>query len=201
MRNKEENIKLVESILFLKGEDGITLRELSKTIGLKPTEAKEIVNHVETKLIYERGTVYTVENIDELYKLTLKKENFKIVRDALAETNEEKLSKSVIEALTVIAYNQPVVKSDIENIKGSSADYAVSILKNLELIVSTGKDKTRKGHPSIYVTTSRFLELFGLETLGDLPSKEEADLDEKTREIKNLFELEMTKEFESFDLD
>lgn len=201
MRTKEQQLALAESILFLKGEDGIAVSELSETLELSSKETKSVLDNLETKLTYDTNAVYSLVKEGDFYKLILKKDNLNLVRDALAATNEEKLSKSVIETLTIIAYNQPIVKADVESVRGSSADYAIGVLKNLELIEKIGEDKTRKGHPSIYQTSPKFLEMFGLNSLEDLPEHEEGEIEEATKEMRNLFELEMTKEFEAFDLD
>lgn len=201
MKTREELITLAESALFLRGETGMPVSEIASLLEIKREEVKVLMAHVESKLIYNTPSVYELITDGEIYKLGLKKANLSMVRDALAKTNEEQLSKSVIETLTIVAYNQPLVRSKIESIRGSAADYALRILRDLELIEVIGKDKTLKGHPSIYQTTPKFLEMFNLNSLKDLPEQQEVNIDEATREMKKLFEFEMTKEFEAFDLD
>ena len=91
------------------------------------------------------------------------------------------LTKSVLEALTIIAYKQPTTKSKIEHIRGVSADYAISKLIEYDLIESNERSDL-PGKPRLYVTTNAFLELFDLNSLDELP-KELDDFEEKTSEV------------------
>jgi len=95
------------------------------------------------------------------------------------------LSQSVLEVLAVIAYRQPVSRSEILRIRGVSPDYAISRLLERGLIDVRGRART-VGKPLLYGTTVEFLDLFGLQSLQDLP---------KLREIKELVEDEEVREY------
>jgi segregation and condensation protein B len=91
-----------------------------------------------------------------------------------------------LETLALVAYKQPITKQKIEEIRGSSADYALQKLLENELIVIKGKDTTA-GRPTLYGTSNKFMRYFGIHTLKDLPTPEEV-LSEQEQEdaLENL---------------
>lgn len=90
----------------------------------------------------------------------------------LKQQSKKRLSTSAMETLSIIAYKQPVSKTEIENIRGVNCDYAVQRLLDKGLIEITGKAETI-GRPMLYGTTSRFMEYFGISELGELPTPKE----------------------------
>ena len=91
----------------------------------------------------------------------------------------KKLSRSALESLSIIAYKQPVTKSELEKIRGVSCDYAVQKLLEKELIEITGRAESI-GKPLLYGVTNRFLDYFGIKSLEDLPQPKEFALPENT---------------------
>jgi len=81
----------------------------------------------------------------------------------------KKLSGAALETLAIIAYKQPVTKSQIEAIRGVSSDYAVQKLLEKELIVISGRNEELPGHPLIYNTSKSFMDYFGINSPDDLP--------------------------------
>jgi segregation and condensation protein B len=92
----------------------------------------------------------------------------------VAGNNRVRLSKAALETLAVIAYNQPVTRSEIEEIRGVRSDRVVETLLGHGLIRVAGRKKGT-GTPLLYRTTDRFMELFGLYSIADLPSREELE--------------------------
>ncbi len=94
----------------------------------------------------------------------------------LAKLNKEKLkrklSQSALETLSIIAYNQPITKSEIESIRGVNVDYIVGALLEKNLVTIKGRADA-PGRPMLYGTTSEFLEYMGLNSLADLPPLKE----------------------------
>jgi segregation and condensation protein B len=86
----------------------------------------------------------------------------------LKHTSKKQLSKSALETLSIIAYKQPITKTEIEQIRGVSSDYAVQKLLDKELIVIRGKADT-PGRPVLYGTSDKFMEYFGINSLDELP--------------------------------
>jgi segregation and condensation protein B len=95
----------------------------------------------------------------------------------IAQLNGDKflkrLSTAALETLSIIAYKQPVTKSEIESIRGVSSDYAIQKLLEKDLIVITGRNENQPGHPLVYATSKNFMDYFGLNTTDDLPKLKE----------------------------
>lgn len=85
----------------------------------------------------------------------------------------KRLSTAALETLSIIAYKQPVTKSEIEAIRGVSSDYAIQKLLEKDLIVITGRNEALPGHPLVYGTSKNFMDYFGLNSAEDLPKLKE----------------------------
>jgi segregation and condensation protein B len=83
-----------------------------------------------------------------------------------------RLSKAALEVLAIVAYHQPVTRAEVEALRGKNTDGVLEGLLERELLRVVG-EKDTVGHPKLYATTERFLEVFGLENLKDLPQLEE----------------------------
>lgn len=86
----------------------------------------------------------------------------------LRQTTKKKLSQSALETLSIVAYKQPVTKSELEKIRGVSCDYAIQKLLEKELVSITGRSDA-PGRPLLYGTSERFMDYFGINSLKDLP--------------------------------
>jgi segregation and condensation protein B len=108
----------------------------------------------------------------------------------LKQQSKKRLSTSAMETLSIIAYKQPISKTEIENIRGVNCDYAVQKLLDKGLIEITGKAETI-GRPMLYGTTPKFMEYFGISELVELPTPKEF-----TSEVNTIGENTDTKEQE-----
>lgn len=90
----------------------------------------------------------------------------------LKQQSKKRLSTSAMETLSIIAYKQPISKTEIENIRGVNCDYAVQKLLDKNLIEITGKAETI-GRPMLYGTTTKFMEYFGINDISELPTPKE----------------------------
>ncbi len=90
----------------------------------------------------------------------------------------KRLSTAALETLAIVAYKQPITKSEIEAIRGVNCDYAVQKLLEKDLIVITGRNEDAVGKPLIYATSKSFMDYFGINTTDDLPKINEVLLDE-----------------------
>ncbi len=90
----------------------------------------------------------------------------------LKQQSKKRLSNSSLETLAIIAYKQPVTKAEVEQVRGVNCDYAIHKLLEKELIEIRGKAET-VGRPTIYGTSSVFMDYFGINDLKDLPSPKE----------------------------
>lgn len=174
MRNK-----VLYSILFLKGRNGTNAKELASILSIKEPEIRKMVRELQEEL-KELDLPLEVKETETKFRLKVNKETSLKLSEVMNKTINVSLSKSVLEALTIIAYKQPTTKSDIEKVRGVSADYAIAKLLEYELIESNERADL-PGRPRLYVTTAAFLELFDLNSLVDLP-KASTEFEEKTQE-------------------
>src|SRR4051812_17888990 len=107
------------------------------------------------------------------WQFLTKKDYHKTVGQLNGDKFLKRLSTAALETLSIIAYKQPVTKSEIESIRGVSSDYAIQKLLEKDLIVITGRNENLPGHPLVYGTSKNFMDYFGLNTTDDLPKLKE----------------------------
>jgi segregation and condensation protein B len=93
----------------------------------------------------------------------------------------KKLSAAALETLAIIAYKQPITKSEIESIRGVNCDYAVQKLLEKDLIIISGRNEDAVGKPLIYATSKSFMDYFGINSASDLPKINEVLMEELVR--------------------
>ncbi|WP_276133021.1 SMC-Scp complex subunit ScpB [Polluticoccus soli] len=103
------------------------------------------------------------------YQFLTKKEYHRTVLQLNGDKHIKKLSAAAMETLAIIAYKQPITKSEIEFIRGVSADYSIQKLLEKELIVITGRNEEMVGKPLTYATSKNFMDYLGINSSIDLP--------------------------------
>lgn len=189
----DEIKEIVESILFASGHM-VTYKKLAETLGVTEKRVKDIVAEYESE--YEscglpRGVQLLV--FDAGCQLVTKEKFGNYIRNALGIREGGNLSKSSIETLAIIAYNQPITKQYIERVRGVDSSYAISVLKERELIDEVGR-KDVPGRPHLYGTTAKFLLVFGLKSIKDLPYDEFVKKEEEEMQLQLSFDDEMYEE-------
>lgn len=138
---------------------------------------------------------FEVKQIGGGWQFLTKKEYHKTVAQLNADKYLKKLSVAALETLAIIAYKQPITKSEIENIRGVNCDYAVQKLLEKELVIISGRNEDAVGKPLIYATSRSFMDYFGINTPEDLPKIREVlmeELVEATRVSTEAIDLEET---------
>jgi segregation and condensation protein B len=107
------------------------------------------------------------------WQFLTKRDYHKTVAQLNGDKFLKRLSTAALETLSIIAYKQPVTKSEIESIRGVSSDYAIQKLLEKDLIVITGRNEKLPGHPLVYATSKNFMDYFGLNSADDLPKLKE----------------------------
>ncbi len=157
---------VLEGLLFVVGDEGVTIEDITKILEISETEAKNLLTAL--KQIYEsadRGI--KISFLANRFKLTTKKEH-KEFYQKLVTTKKEELSQAQLEVLAIIAYNEPITRIEVDEIRGISSVYVIKKLLSKDLIKIAGKSSL-PGHPNMYKTTRDFLDCFGLSSLNDLP--------------------------------
>ena len=104
----------------------------------------------------------------------------------------KRLSSASLETLAIIAYKQPITKSEIESIRGVNCDYAVQKLLEKDLIIISGRNEDAVGKPLIYATSKSFMDYFGINSIKDLPMPKDITLE--ANEIGSVSDIESTAE-------
>jgi segregation and condensation protein B len=126
------------------------------------------------------------------WQFLTKKEYHKTVAQLNGDKFLKKLSVAAIETLSIIAYKQPVTKSEIELIRGVNCDYAVQKLLEKELVVIAGRKEDAVGKPLIYTTSRTFMDYFGINSTADLPKIKEV-LNQEIIEATEIERIENNK--------
>ena len=159
--------RAIEAILFAAGYP-VEYNKLSEVIGLPVREIKGLVEHMAAQ--YDGRGIQLLAYPDTCQLCT--KEAFApYIREALGIRRGGNLSNSSMEVLAVVAYNQPVTRAFVDTVRGVDSSYAVSSLLDKGLIEACGR-LDAPGRPMLYVTTDKFLRVFGLNSLADLPETE-----------------------------
>jgi len=161
---------VVEAVLFA-SDEALTPARLAK---IAETGIKQVRQHVKSlnEQYREGGRAFRIERIAGGYQmLTLSPYN-NWLRKLLRVRDDTKLSAAAIETLAIIAYKQPIIRADVEAIRGVSAGEMIRGLMYKGLVKIVGRAEVL-GRPMLYGTTKKFLEVFGLNTLKDLPKIEE----------------------------
>ncbi len=169
----------LEAILFAAGYP-VQFKKMTEVLMISELEIKAALYTMKNKYEEEERGIQLLF-FDDACQLCTKEKYDKYVRLALGIRQSGKLSNSCMETLAIIAYNQPVTKAVIEQIRGVDCTYAISALTDKSLIEVSGRLDV-PGKPNLYSTTPDFLRVFGLVDLEELPKPKEEDMPEEENE-------------------
>ncbi len=173
---------VLEGLLFVQGDEGITLNEICKILEIDMDEAKALL--LKLKSSYEeKNRGLRIRFLGNAFKLTTKEEHKAYYQKLFTIPENRELSAQALEVLAIIAYNEPITRVEIDEMRGLSSDYTLRRLIAKGLVKEAGKS-TMPGRPNLYKTTHEFLDYFGLATLEDLPKLPE---NEEKQEESELF--------------
>lgn len=162
-----ENI--IESVLFVSG-DPVDINEMAALLDVKPKEIKDAVSKLKEKYMEPSGiTLLEFNNKLQFSSSSAYGNEVALVLNPIRQRN---LSKATLETVAIIAYKQPITRLEIEEIRGVSSDYAISILMEHNLIAIVGR-KDAVGKPTLFGTTDEFLKRFNIKSLDELPDYDE----------------------------
>lgn len=171
---------ILEGLLFLVGEEGIDITGIKNILEI--TEGETVTLLKELKKDYEeQNRGITIKKLGGLYKLTTKEEHKKYYTKLTEIANIKNLSQSALETLAIIAYNEPITRHEIDELRGVGSAQMIRNLVAKDFIKEVGKSD-KIGRPTLYGITSQFLDYFGLESKENLPKIEEIE-SEETDEI------------------
>ena len=157
----------IECMLFVAG-DPVAITELARVLDLPMQKMRFLLSEMEHSYLVEgRGVQLLVTH--DTAQLVSNRDYIEEVKRLVNPDETKSVSQSLLETLAVIAYRQPVTRSDVERVRGVRCDYAVTQLQKLGLIVEVGR-KDVVGHPTLFGTTDKFLRQFGIHAVDEMPN-------------------------------
>lgn len=176
---------IVESLLFAAGDEGLSLKQISNVIAVEENMAEQIVQKLQAEY-EEKNRGITIVQLAGTYQLATKKENVAYLKKLVEAPTNSSLSQAALETLAIIAYKQPITRTEIEEIRGVKTERPLHTLISKVLIKEVGRSEGT-GRAYLYGTTKEFLECFGLKSLEELPPLPEKLEDDFVQEEADLF--------------
>lgn len=185
---------IIEALIFAAAK-GVSYQIIKDSFKDEYTEKeiKTALKAIENEYSGERGIVLICFN--DNYQFQTNPTYGEKLADILKPIKERQLSATVLQTLAIIAYRQPITRSEIEAVRGGvSSDYAISVLMKAELIEVVGR-KNALGHPALFATNDNFLKRFQLKNLGELPDYDKLmeyvkSSDKYNKDTENLYRIE-----------
>lgn len=182
---------IIEGLLFATGDEGVTMEQLSKVLQMTNLNIQDVLSKLEAEYAKEdRGM--SLMHADGVYYLTTKPEHSSYLVKLLETPQSSKLSQAALETLAIIAYEQPITRIEIEEIRGVNSERAVRTLMARSLIKEVGR-KEAIGRPILFGTTVDFLTYFGLVSLEELPALPATISEDDVEKEANLFFDQLNK--------
>jgi segregation and condensation protein B len=166
---------LIEAILFLSGEP-VTISILKDVIDISEIELKKLTDELISEYRERNGGLLITE-IAHGYQMITNVACAPWLKKFMAKNVSSKLSSSALETLAIIAYKQPIIKAEIEQLRSVNSDGVIKTLLDRKLIKIMGR-KEAPGRPLLYGTTKEFLQYFGLKDLTGLPTLKDLEREE-----------------------
>ncbi len=164
--NKEQLLSAMEAVLFASG-DPVSIDRLSQVFEISPEKVEATTSALEKKLEDNKSGIKLIR-LENKYQLATRNEFAEYIKKAFDIKRKTPLSPAALEVLAVIAYNQPVTRSFVEQVRGVDCSGVITTLIEKELIEERGRLEL-PGKPLLYGTTDNFLRCFSISDLSELP--------------------------------
>jgi len=160
---------IIEGLLFAAG-DVLTLDKISEIIDIDKKTARIILNNMIINYQNSRRGIM-IRELNNGYQMCTRFEHYEYIKKLFEPRQKQGLSQAAFETLAIIAYNQPITKAKVEQVRGVNSDSAFTRLTERNLIKEAGR-MDAPGKPILYETTEEFLRCFGFRSVNDLPRLE-----------------------------
>jgi len=174
---------IIEGLLYVQGDLGLTIEQVSEILQITTEESKQLILSLKQDYI-EQDRGLRINYLGNSFKLTTKEEHKEYFKKLLENPKNNSLSNAALETLAIIAYNEPITRGEIDEMRGVESVYVLRRLLAKGLVKECGKSE-KPGHPILYKTTNEFLDYFGLASKENLPKIE--ILTEEENAEKDLF--------------
>lgn len=176
---------VLEGLLFASGDEGISAKEIANVMELSAGAVELLLEELKYDYEYVNRGMIMIES-NGVFHLTTKPEHSHYYKKMLQSPRSTKMSQATLETLAIIAYEQPITRVEIEEIRGVNSDYSVQTLITRSLVENMGR-KDAIGRPMLFGTTKEFLTYFGIMSLKELPPLPVDINQEDVREEAELF--------------
>ena len=163
----------LELLLFVTGEEGLELNQLSELSGMSKFACEQQIERLIEKYQADEESALTIIETAGKYKLATKDSFADILKNYAKTPLNQSLSRSALEVLSIIAYKQPITRLEIDQLRGVNSSGALSTLRAYDLVEKTGTLEV-VGRPGLYGTTEFFLDYIGINDLSELPEIDES---------------------------
>lgn len=177
---------IVEALLFASGE-ALPLEKMAEIVEIGQDELQSVLTDMMDRYNFEKRGIKIIR-LGNKYQMATRGEYSGYIQKIVEPRKKNPLSKATLEVLAIVAYKQPVTRSDIEHVRGVNSDNSVSRLLELGLIEETGR-LDAPGRPALFSTTDEFLRNFALSGLEELTPLEDYVIEE-TEVMHNIEEQE-----------
>jgi len=186
MDEKNHLIGVIEGLLFVAGDEGLSVTEISETLEVSQSEVVNIIDQLRDLYSDEsRGLQVTI--LANRYKLTTKRNHGEYFQKLIESPTNSTLSQAALETLAIVAYQQPITRTEIEDIRGVKTEKPLQTLSSKLLIKEVGRAEGT-GRAILYGTTPEFLDYFGLKSIKELPPlPDELKIEDVTEEADLFF--------------
>ena len=165
----------IEALLFVAGEDGLSLCQLATLLDIPVTALLQQLEKMAQKYERDDNSALSLLESSKTYKLVTKKDYADLLRQYSKTPINQSLSRASLEVLSIIAYKQPITRIEVYYIRGVNSSIDISKLKAFDLIQEAVK-KEVLGRPNLYVTSDYFLDYMGINSLEELPDASSIEL-------------------------
>jgi segregation and condensation protein B len=177
---------VVESLLFAAGDEGLSIKQIVEVLEVDEFQAVSIIDQLRKEYEQDESRGVTIVELAGTYQLATKKENAPFLIKLVDAPGTSTLSQAALETLAIIAYKQPITRTEIEEIRGVKTDRPLQTLVSKMLIKEVGRAEGT-GRAILYGTTKGFLDYFGLRSIKELPPLPEKVSEEFVQEEADLF--------------
>lgn len=162
-----KNLAILEGLLFVVGEDGLSLEQIGEVLEIDEEESKLLVKALREQYENENRGL-RIDFLGNKFKLTTKFEHKEYYQKLIENPLTNTLSQASLETLAIIAYNEPITRVEVDKLRGVSSSQMIRKLVAKGFIKETGRSEL-PGRPILYETTNEFLDYFGLPNIEALP--------------------------------
>ena len=177
------NKAVLEGLLFVVGEDGLTIQQIEEVLNIGEEECKELIRELK-KDYEEEDRGLRIDFLGNRFKLTTKFEHREYYQKLIENPETNTLSQAALETLAIIAYNEPITRIQVDELRGVGSTSIIRKLVAKGFIKESGRSNM-VGRPILYETTNEFLDYFGLSSIDELPNIDDILEKVETKEEKN----------------